>query len=107
MSECIMIVISPESLHNMIKSAIEEGNSITDTSIANGLADTLIHDAIDSGDIKQIFFMKEYDGFESTVDIGRDVDECFDERFNENAGIIPTGEWTGKMTLVMTYENES
>lgn len=33
-------------------------------------------------------FEKDYDG-ESIVDLGRDISECFDERFNPVAASIP------------------
>jgi hypothetical protein len=36
-------------------------------------------------------FRKSYDG-ESLYDLSRDIEECFDPRFNENVKQIPSGD---------------
>jgi len=48
-------------------------------------------------------FDKTYDGFEDIYDLGRDVHEAFDPRFNPKAAGIP-GEFQGKIRVTITYE---
>jgi len=53
-----------------------------------------------SGD--KVIFSKEYHGFEDCVDIGRDIHEMFDPRFNsEVEGLDP--EFKGIIKIVVTY----
>jgi hypothetical protein len=55
--------------------------------------------------MNKVVFEKTYDGFESLYDIGRDIDEAFDERFNPVIKDIP-GEFQGRMKVVITYEED-
>lgn len=58
--------------------------------------------------MKLTLFTKEYDG-ESIVDVGRDVFECFDERFNPTAAQIPSDEHgfhRGIFTVTVEWRQE-
>lgn len=61
--------------------------------------------------MKQIgVFSKSYDG-ESIVDMGRDISEACDERFNPIVKTIPEmpgfpGFWDGKFTVTIIWEPE-
>jgi len=55
--------------------------------------------------MNKVVFEKTYDGFESLSDIGRDIGEVFDERFNPMMSDIP-GEFQGRMKVVITYEED-
>jgi len=48
-------------------------------------------------------FEKEYYGFESLYDLGRDVEECFLPDFNDAASAIP-GEFQGTIKVTITYQ---
>ncbi len=51
---------------------------------------------------KLMIFIKEYHGFESCYDIGRDIHEMFDPRFNPDIkGIDP--EFEGTIKIEVTY----
>ena len=54
--------------------------------------------------MKKEIFNKDYEGFESLYDIQRDVIECFDPAFNEEAKDIP-GEFQGTVNVTITYED--
>ena len=55
-------------------------------------------------------FSKKYDG-ESIVDLARDINECFDERFNPIVGTLPEMEDSpgftgGTFTVSVTWSPE-
>lgn len=57
--------------------------------------------------VEKILYRKDYDG-ESIVDMGRDLSECFDPRFNPIVEEIPPMESTpdfmsGTFTLSLTW----
>jgi hypothetical protein len=47
-------------------------------------------------------FVKQYEGFESSSDMFRDIREAFDKRFNPEAAKLP-GEFQGTMRVTITY----
>jgi hypothetical protein len=47
-------------------------------------------------------FSHSYDGFESLYDMGRDIAEAMDERFNPNMKGI-SGEFQGRVHVSITY----
>jgi hypothetical protein len=49
-----------------------------------------------------VFFTKVYEGFEDVYDLGRDIHEAFDTRFNSQAACIPA-EFQGRVVVSMTY----
>lgn len=53
----------------------------------------------------KILFEKKYEGFESLSDLGRDVHEAFDHRFNPAVKDLP-GEFQGTVTVKITYSEE-
>lgn len=55
--------------------------------------------------MKKTVFEKTYSGFEDLYDVGRDIEEAFDPRFNPEMKDIP-GEFTGKMKVTITYEDD-
>jgi hypothetical protein len=58
--------------------------------------------------IKEIF-KKDYDG-ESIVDMGRDISESLDERYNPDARVIPSDEHgfaQGTFTVTIEWEPDS
>jgi hypothetical protein len=55
-------------------------------------------------------FEKDYDG-ESIVDLGRDISEAFDERFNPGIAWIPEmedspGFWAGNFKVTITWTKD-
>ena len=54
---------------------------------------------------KTIIFNKEYNGFEDTYDIDRDLHEMWDSDFNELVKDIPD-EFQGTVEITVTYEEE-
>jgi hypothetical protein len=56
----------------------------------------------DNDNKKQVIYSREYHGFESLSDIGRDVEEAFDANFNPLMDDIP-GEFQGTMTVTITF----
>jgi hypothetical protein len=57
---------------------------------------------------KEIFY-SEYDG-ESLVDLGRDILECFDPRFNETVKEIPIDKYgiqEGTFKVTVTWEEDN
>lgn len=52
--------------------------------------------------MSKVIYEKEYHGFESLYDLGRDVYEAFDSRFNEKAKDIP-GEFQGTVKVTIEY----
>jgi hypothetical protein len=57
----------------------------------------------------KIIFKKVYHGFEDIYDLGRDVekmwDKVHDQEINATLDSIP-GEFQGKITVLITYEEE-
>jgi hypothetical protein len=51
---------------------------------------------------KRVIFEKKYHGFEDVYDLGRDMDEVLDDRFNPNAKGIP-GEFQGIIKVTVEY----
>ncbi len=94
-----MIILTPEKLHELIVKAIETGVDMNDDQLANGMADIIIGDE----ELDTPIWSKTYDGFESLADIGRDVDEAFDPRFNEGADKLPP-QFDGKLKVAIVYE---
>lgn len=56
--------------------------------------------------MNKTIFKKEYHGFESTSDIGRDLHEMWDERFNPDIKGI-SGEFQGTVKITVTYSDET
>lgn len=52
--------------------------------------------------MKQLIFKKVYHGFEDAADMERDILECMDPAFNENA--IGNGEFQGDVIVTVEYE---
>lgn len=50
----------------------------------------------------RLIFKKEYEGFESLSDIGRDVSEAFDKDFNPDVAFLP-GEFQGTVRVIIEY----
>ena len=50
----------------------------------------------------RIIWRKKYHGFEDVSDLGRDIYECLDGRFNEKAKDIP-GEFQGTLRVTVEY----
>jgi hypothetical protein len=52
-----------------------------------------------------VIFKKEYDGFEDSADVYRDVSEAMDADFTPVWKDIG-GEWQGKLKITIEYVNE-
>jgi hypothetical protein len=55
--------------------------------------------------MKKLVFKKTYHGFEDAYDISRDVAECLDPDFNEEAKEF-SGEFQGDLTVTIEYEED-
>lgn len=56
--------------------------------------------------MNKTIFQKEYVGFESISDLGRDLHEMWDERFNPLVKGI-SGEFQGTVRIHVTYSDET